>query len=502
MWHYNNYMQLLFEKLDFLTKVDYKDLIMKKFFSIIFLCLVTFSLVLTGCTETGLDNNPATNARVVSNGGMTVVKGDYLYYVNGYVDETTLIAEDNAYGSVSHGAIYRTKLSDGTIEKDDDGFLNNTECVVPKIVGFSNGGFYIIDDYIYYATPYMKLNSQTGVLQSNRVEFHRIKIDGTQDKVLYATDVNEDNLDWTFVKVGNTVYLVTYVDQKIISVNTESTAVIASVENSTSYTILKETDLYSAATSAELKSHVYFTRAITAEDNAPGTAVGNVVCKVNITTGQVSRLEISTDFTYSFKKALDSDLYYTKTNTKIGGIELPFKKSMTDAWVNVGEQKLADTNYTNYYYCTIGNNLIIATDSTSTWLIEGGVSKQIATSAYSIVGVFGNYAYFIKDSHLFRFNLRGEVSNNQIATQQVSNNEKTHNISDARFVDFDNRRVYVYAEYTSNRNITSNYLNYIDETTLKQRFVGNFETYHLPPIPEQINGYGKVEDIPYTPHID
>ena len=55
---------------------------------------------------------------------------------------------DNKQGKVNHSAIYRTKLSDGQIVKDEEGFLEKSERVVSRVVGFKNGGFFIIDDYI------------------------------------------------------------------------------------------------------------------------------------------------------------------------------------------------------------------------------------------------------------------------------------------------------------------------------------------------------------------
>jgi hypothetical protein len=117
---------------------------------------ITAIMIFTGCSNKGLEDNPSKTAQVVSNGGMTVVKGDYLYYVNGFVDRANLdVKKDNKFGDVEKGAIYRTKLNDNSeIAKDSEGFLEKTECVVPKVVGFDNGGFYIIDDYIYYADWY------------------------------------------------------------------------------------------------------------------------------------------------------------------------------------------------------------------------------------------------------------------------------------------------------------------------------------------------------------
>lgn len=474
----------------------------KNIFAIICMFFVACTFILTGCSNKGLTDNPSTDANVVSNGGMTVVKEDYLYYVNGYVDETTLDKNDNKFGSVTNSAIYRTKLVNGEIEKDKDGFVVKTECVVPKVVGFSNGGFYIIDDYIYYATPYMKLSSD-GVLQSSRVEFHRIDIDGTDDKVIYVTSENEDDLDWSVYKIDGTVYLTTYCASKIISVNTETNKVMAEVENSTSYAILKETDYSPNAQSTELRKYIYFTRSISSDDNLSGDYKGNIICKLNIATGEVSIAQSADkDYTYTIKHVDANNIYYTKKNSTYSGNDLLHKRTLEGSFVNATEVKLSNVAYTNYYFCSYGDNLVIATTSDATWLIEGGVSKQIQSSAKTILGIYGSYAYYVEESNLYRFKVRGEVVNGSIATELACDDSKTYTITNKHFLDFDNKRLYVYTEYTSASENTSYYLNYINENGLSQRFVGEFEEDHLPAVPDQDEDYGEDPDVEYIPHID
>ena len=90
----------------------------KKLLSLVIMCFMAVSILFAGCTPKGLTDNPATDANVISNGGMTVVKGDYLYYVNGYIDETSLTTDDNKSGKVEHAGIYRTKLVDGKIQNE------------------------------------------------------------------------------------------------------------------------------------------------------------------------------------------------------------------------------------------------------------------------------------------------------------------------------------------------------------------------------------------------
>ena len=66
----------------------------KTLFSLIMAFFMMFSICLTGCGDKGLKDNPPTNATVISNGGMSVIKGDYLYFVNGFVDTTTMTRGD------------------------------------------------------------------------------------------------------------------------------------------------------------------------------------------------------------------------------------------------------------------------------------------------------------------------------------------------------------------------------------------------------------------------
>ena len=50
----------------------------KKLCSLIIMLLLSFAFVITGCSNKGLSPNPSTDANVISNGGMTVVKEDYI----------------------------------------------------------------------------------------------------------------------------------------------------------------------------------------------------------------------------------------------------------------------------------------------------------------------------------------------------------------------------------------------------------------------------------------
>lgn len=478
----------------------------KTLLSLIIMCFMAFTIVFSGCSPKGLQDNPPTDANVISNGGMTVVKGDYLYYVNGYIDETTLKLKDNEFGEVVKSGIYRTKLVNGKIVKDKDGFVKDengndlTECVVPKVVGFSNGGFYIMDDYIFYATPNMNLDRESNLL-NDTVEFHRIGINGTKDKLVYTTTETQDNLDWSLYKIGDTIYLTTYVGSTIIIVNTETQKVVAEIKDCTSYAFLHETGYKTGDTrDSDAQKCIYFTRAITEDDNLGSDYKGNLICKVDITTGEIAKLDVASakDYTYSIKNVQRNKVYYTKTNSKIGGLELLYAKKTENNWMNATEQKVTNVVYNSYYYCTYGDNLIIGSNSNGTFVIESGIAKHALAEETTILGVHAGYAYYAKDNKLMRFEIRADFSGGTVTAETVTDENKTHDITDSNYIDFDNQRVYVYCSYqpAGDSEESNYYLNYID-SELNERFVGKFEESHLPEVPEQ-----DEESDEYIPHID
>ena len=482
----------------------------KKLLSLIIMCIMAVSIFFTGCscTKLGLTDNPPTNANTTSNGGMTVIKGDYLYYINGYLDETNeseLDKDGNKFGKITRTGIYRTKLENGKIQKDQDGFLVKSELVVSKVVGFSNGGFYIIDDYIYYTTPYMNLSNK-GKLQTSRVEFHRINIDGTDDKTIYTTDEHQDNLEWSLYKINDTVYLTTYVSSKIIIVNTATANVVTEISNSTSHAMLTSTEYKTGmATTGEFENYIYYTRAIATTDNKNSNYKGNVMCKVNIATGEVTTLEISDTYTYAVHSVSKNAINYFKTNAVTSGIKLLYTKEIAEKnWTDAPEIKLSNANYSNYFVCGFGDNLVIADDSNGTYLLSNGVPTKISSSQKTVLKMNGNVAYYINSNKLYSFDIiNGNITDGEIEVTEITSADKTHSISNANDFDFDGQRVYVFAEYTSKNETVKIYLDYVNNEG-EEKFVGVFDTDDIPAKPEQDENYGKADypDVKYIPWID
>ena len=137
---------------------------MKKFYSCLVMMLLVCVMFFSACGGVApmKGEQPLKDADVLGNGGHTVIKDGYMYYVNGYLESTDYDQlSENKIGSVTKGAIYRTKLdSTGKLVKDENGFLTGTEAIVKKVVGFDKGSFYIVGDYIYYSTPHNQKDSR------------------------------------------------------------------------------------------------------------------------------------------------------------------------------------------------------------------------------------------------------------------------------------------------------------------------------------------------------
>lgn len=140
------------------------------------------SSILTGCTENFNKKAIATDfsEKIESNGGMAVVYGNYLYFINGNAGNTGI---DNVYGKPQKGAIARIALKNGI----PDG---KSEIIVPKISYGTDptyGGIYIDNNYIYYSTP-NSARDGSGNQKSDEMVIMRTKVDGTGSQIIATFD--------------------------------------------------------------------------------------------------------------------------------------------------------------------------------------------------------------------------------------------------------------------------------------------------------------------------
>lgn len=170
---------------------------MKKIIILIVATLLCLGTFFAGCGGTGYNNKLAITGEVSSNGGFAVVKGDYVYYINGVEAHTS----DNTYGEVVAGALVRTKKADIGTENA------SAEVVIPQLLvaGSFDAGFYIYGEHFYYASPRSEKNKE-GEIENTKLDFFKTTLNGKTAKNLITIDDNTTN--YRFIELSNTVYLV------------------------------------------------------------------------------------------------------------------------------------------------------------------------------------------------------------------------------------------------------------------------------------------------------
>lgn len=212
-----------------------------------------------GCGSTFLDEvkeKDTTANAVSSNGGFLVQTGDYAYFINGAESNTA----SNKYGSVLKGSVQRISKSDLAAHN-----YSSTRTVVPSVVYSANynAGIYIYGDYIYYSTPSTSKNSD-GEVQNSKLEFKRTGLDGKDTTGGYFYQSASTSLDYRYVEIGDTVYLMYALSESLYD---ESTAVtnIHSVNTATGADTLIAYNVseYSFDTADPTNPYVFYTMSVT-----------------------------------------------------------------------------------------------------------------------------------------------------------------------------------------------------------------------------------------------
>ena len=172
---------------------------------------------------------------VKSNGGFAVEKGNFVYFINGAEDS----GADNTYGEAVKGALYRidkAALKSGEYDK--------AQRVVPSlfVAGNYDGGIFIYDDYVYFASPTTE-KEKDGNVSNSWLSFKRAKIDGTSTKKEideYLFRLDDNTVSYRFVNVKgadnkNTVYCMYVKDSTLYSFNVSTKVTTVLVKGAEAY---------------------------------------------------------------------------------------------------------------------------------------------------------------------------------------------------------------------------------------------------------------------------
>ena len=467
--------------------------LLKKIFMTMVVVLVCSVCLLTACGTSALDNNPAKELEAFGNGGLAVVKGEYLYYVNGYQDykEFSDVRKDNKFGDIVRGGIYRTKLVNGMVVRDENGFLVDTECVVSHTVGFDKGGFYIVGDYIYYLTPHMENakdeTTNEKVLKSDWVDICRININGKdKTRLAYTTEDARIN-DWAVYTIDNKAYIVVHDGTKIISIDGENGKEVEMATGVASVKLFKQENYtYGADNLDDSKKYVYYTREYTEDDCEYGKS-GNKLCKVEI--GKSEEVVVACDLTHEFEllDVANGRIYYTKLNKTTNGT---WKKEVYRRSMNgTGSEEYVCSEFSTYVFLDNGdesslmNNAIVVNSNNVVFLVSNGVMSEplyTAGATIQVIGVDDAKFYFVEGSAIKCLDL---MTNETPIV--VSNASKTYILDNSNMIDLDGRRIFVMAEYTAEDGTKHSYLNVIDryDSESESEFVGKFADGETPKEP-------------------
>lgn len=181
---------------------------MKKFLKsfLVIMVAVCVALPLVACkkkvspTTADLTNVKAVNG-ISTNGGITAIYGEYLYFING-----TKTNDGTSSTKNTRSAICRVKYNETTGETTGD-----IEVVVDDLVGFTYGSLYFFGDYMYYATPCSDKNSSATVLY-NKTTFKRYDLVNKKSYTLYTTAKNDssESISYAYYISGETLNLLVY----------------------------------------------------------------------------------------------------------------------------------------------------------------------------------------------------------------------------------------------------------------------------------------------------
>ena len=233
---------------------------MKKILKSCLLVLVAVCLCFSavGCKKkisaTSVDtSNVASVDNKTTNGGMTVVYGEYLYFING-----TKTNDGTSLSKNKRSAICRIKYNAETGETTGD-----AEVVVDELVGYEDGSLNFFGDYMYYATPCAEKNYKSEVLY-NKTCFKRYDLVHKKSYTIYTTAKNdsEETVSYAYYVVGNELELVVYETENatITSLKIDSKVKTNYVISDVTGCLFSETYGKSAGESVDANNFVFYTK--------------------------------------------------------------------------------------------------------------------------------------------------------------------------------------------------------------------------------------------------
>lgn len=233
--------------------------IMKKFL-LVFCCLLTFGLVLAGCSTVSSISNDSTE--VIYNGNAVVNIGGYLYYGNAYSD-LSAYTTDSDYTNATKLS-YLARLN-SNIERSAKGMNyspSNVENVASQVIAQDNQFMFALKDYIYYVTPNRYKFADADNNSSYHYDYYTFrscKLNGDSEREIYTTDATVSDIE--VLKSGDDYYIVFLSNSNLysIKINNGKGEVVKLAESVTSIAMPETYQVDLEGSVKDWNEQIYFT---------------------------------------------------------------------------------------------------------------------------------------------------------------------------------------------------------------------------------------------------
>lgn len=373
---------------------------MKKFITFtlcLLLCMASFGL--TACGNDNKKEKVDTSIASIGNGGMVVVRGDYVYFVNGYNTYSTY-NKNNLDKKFEVGGLYRAKLNaEGQLSYTDNGSVEGAQRLSDNLVGFESTSLYVFGNYIYYVNPITEVDKD-GNLQTSKLEFNRVKIGGGKSERVYHTKHEASSVEFEFYYAEDSVYLLIKDGTTLKRINCYgkfSSSTIA--RNVNSVVLPRDAD---DVFESDSYKNIFYTK--TNDDSKIE------IYNYNIAANKTQYKKETNYKTCELVDYRDGQLYYKASKDDQLGYKNYYRIDATkNAIMNLKEEQLTNNEYSNIYLLDNKDNAFIVQTDAATYYLEynpGDISKRhvIAESKIDIMTVSNNYIYYKSNAEIKRIN--------------------------------------------------------------------------------------------------
>lgn len=433
---------------------------MKKKILFVISFVLLFAVSLFGCGVVKLNNGPDYKDTVYGNGGNAVVKGDYLYFSNAFVDYNTISQGENEYKAnnpLKIYGIYRIKLNkQGAVSINEEGFSQGAELLVPLASGFENSGLYICDKYLYYTTVYTEFEANGNTDPTKGfLNFERVDLNGENRMELSKKGDFQIGCEYSINYIDGTTYITVLNNEKITVIKSKK-GDVSKYELASSVkemAVATQEKLVYGSSESDVNKYVYYTRTNESNDEyslfRKPLANGKEEPLINLSSYEISGLEVKNNRIY-YKQ----NNYLKSSTFKDNEVAVQYSDISLVSDSSLGNVDYVILNDSEGY--SIDRGVVFVFYTGSEYLLKHN-NFNLLTSEKQINLLFsvGNEVYYqiAEDSALYSINIENNTSKKVITEFTANVNEEGDNYT----FDYDGDRVFFFAKSTKS-NGKLNYL--------------------------------------------